>query len=67
MAFWLILVACFAGLLRVPAAALELTDHVSTGDPTWYVVVQAVVGVIQFLIATAMFIGYRRSGAWGEF
>jgi hypothetical protein len=66
-AFWLILVAFFAGLLRVPAAALELTGHLSTDDPTWYVVVQAVIGVIQFLIATAMFLGYRRSGVWGEF
>jgi hypothetical protein len=66
-AFWLILVAFFAGLLRVPAAALELTGYVSTGDPTWYVDFQAVVGVIQFLIATAMFIGYRRSGIWGDF
>lgn len=66
-AFWLILVAFVAGVLRVPAAALELTGAVSTGDPAWYVVVQAVIGVIQFLIATAMFIGYRRSGVWGEF
>jgi hypothetical protein len=66
-AFWLILIAFFAGLLRVPAALLELTGYLSTGDPTWYIVVQAVVGVIQFLIATAMFIGYRRSGVWGEF
>jgi hypothetical protein len=66
-AFWLILVAFFAGLLRVPAAALELAGYLSTGDPTWYVVFQAVVGIIQFLIATVMFIGYRRSGVWGEF
>lgn len=66
-AFWLVLVAFFAGLLRVPAAALELTGHLSTGDPTWYIVVQAVAGVIQFLIAIAMFIGYRRSSIWGEF
>jgi hypothetical protein len=27
------------------------TGHLSTADPTWYVVLQAVVGVIQFLIA----------------
>jgi hypothetical protein len=66
-AFWLILVAFFAGLLRVPAAALELTGYLSTGDPTWYVVFQAVVGIIQFLIAAVMLIGYRRSGVWGEF
>jgi hypothetical protein len=66
-AFWVILIAFFAGLLRVPAAALELTGRLSTADPTWYVVLQAVVGVIQFLIAAAMFIGYRRSGVWGDF
>ena len=66
-AFWLILVAFFAGLLRVPAAALVFTGYLSTGDPTWYVILQAVVGVIQFLIAAAMFIGYRRAGVWGEF
>ena len=65
-AFWLILIAFFAGLLRVPAAALQLTGHLSTGDPVWYVVLQAVVGVIQFLIATVMFVGYRRAGVWGE-
>jgi hypothetical protein len=66
-AFWIILIAFLAGLLRVPVAAMELTGHLSTEDPTWYVVFQAVVGVIQFLIATVMFIGYRRSGVWGEF
>jgi hypothetical protein len=66
-AFWLILVAFFAGVLRVPAAALELTGHLSSGNPTWYVVFQAVVGVAQFLIAIAMLIGYRRTGVWGEF
>ena len=66
-AFWLILLAFFAGLLRVPVAALELTGHLSTVDPTWYIVVQGGIGVIQFLIATAMWVGYRRAGVWGEF
>jgi hypothetical protein len=33
-AVWFILIAFFAGLLRVPAAALVLTGYVSTGDPT---------------------------------
>ncbi len=50
----------------MPAAALELTGYLSTDDPAWYVLLQAVIGVIQFLIATAMFLGYRRSGVWGE-
>jgi hypothetical protein len=35
-AFWLVLAAFFAGLLRVPAAALQLTGHLSMGDPAWY-------------------------------
>jgi hypothetical protein len=51
----------------VPVAALKLTVYLPSGDPTWYVVLPAVVGVIQFLIAAAMFIGYRRSGLWGDF
>ncbi len=66
-AFWVILLGFFGGLLRVPVATLELTGHLSTADPAWYVVVQAVIGVIQFMIAIAMFIGYRRAGIWGEF
>lgn len=66
-AFWIILLAFFAGLLRVPVAALELTGHLSTVDPTWYIVVQGGIGVIQFLIATAMWVGYRRASVWGEF
>jgi len=56
-----------SGLLRVLAAALELTGRLSTDNPTWYVVLQAVIGVIELPIATAMFLGYRRSGVWGEF
>jgi hypothetical protein len=65
-AFWLVLAAFLAGLLRVPAAALQLSGHLSTGDPSWYVVLQAVFGVVQFLIAAVMLTGYRRSGVWGE-
>jgi len=35
--------------------------------PVWYVVLQAGIGVVQFLIGLAMIAGYRRSGAWGAF
>jgi hypothetical protein len=66
-AFWIVLVAFFAGLLRVPAAVLELTGHLATSDPAWYVVLQAVLGVVQFLIAIAMLAGYRKSGVWGPY
>jgi hypothetical protein len=64
--FWLILIAFLAGILRVPAAALELAGKIPQQGPAWYVVLTAVVGVIQFVIALTMVAGYRRSGVWGE-
>jgi hypothetical protein len=65
--FWAILAVFFLGVLRVPVAVLQFTGLIAAGDPTWYLVLQAVVGVIQFAIALAMFTGYRRSGVWGAF
>jgi len=65
--FWVILAVFFLGVVRVPVAALQLTGHIAAGDPAWYVVLQTVVGVIQFAIALAMLTGYRRSGVWGAF
>lgn len=64
--FWLILLAFLAGILRVPAAALELDGKIPRQGPAWYVVLTAIVGVIQFVIALRMAAGYRRSGVWGE-
>lgn len=63
--FWLILVVFLAGVLRVPIAVLELTGKVPTQAPAWYVRFTAVVGLIQFCIAVAMLLGYRRAGIWG--
>jgi hypothetical protein len=62
----LILVVFLAGILRVPTAVLELTGKVSTRAPAWYVGFTAVVGLIQFCIAAAMLLGYRRAGIWGD-
>ncbi len=64
--FWLILIAFLAGILRVPAAALELAGKIPQQGPAWYVVLTALVGMIQFVVALAMAAGYRRSGAWGQ-
>ena len=66
-AFWLILVAFAAGLVRVPVAVLQLSGRMVPEGPDWYVVVQGIIGVIQVAVAAAMFIGYRRSGPWGPF
>ncbi|MFI5284444.1 MAG: hypothetical protein ACHQ0J_15155 [Candidatus Dormibacterales bacterium] len=39
----------------------------SATGPAWYEVLQAGIGLVQFLIAIAMVTGYRRAGVWGEF
>ena len=64
--FWLLLIAFLAGILRVPAAALELAGKIPQQGQAWYVVLTALVGMIQFVVALAMAAGYRRSGARGQ-
>jgi hypothetical protein len=65
--FWLVLVAFLAGVLRVPVAGLQLTGVLTADGPTWYVVFQGSLGVLQFAIGLAMVAGYRRAGVWGAF
>jgi hypothetical protein len=64
--FWLILMAFLAGILRVPVAALELAGKIPQQGPAWYVVLTAIVGLFQFVIALTMAAGYRRLGVWGQ-
>ena len=66
-AFWLILVAFLFGPLRVVASVLALGGVLPEDGPTWYVLYQASLGLVQFVIALAMLAGYRRTGAWGAF
>ena len=66
-AFWLILLAFAAGIIRVPVAALQLSGRMAPEGPDWYVVLQGVIGAVQVVIAVAMFAGYRRNGPWGTF
>jgi hypothetical protein len=65
--FWLIVVAFIAGVLRVPASILQLSGVLAAESPTWYVVLQAFIGLVQVGIGLAMLAGYRRSGVWGRF
>ena len=65
--FWLVTVAFVAGVLRVPASLLQLLGVVSASGPIWYVLLHALVGVIQFAIGVAMMRGYRRAGTWAPF
>lgn len=65
--FWLVLIAFFFGVLRVPASALQIAGMIPASGPTWYEALQGVIGAGQVLIAIAMFAGYRKAGVWGEF
>jgi hypothetical protein len=65
--FWLILVAfVLGGLLRVPASVLQLVGVLPAQGPAWYVLLQALLGVMQFAIGLTMLAGYRRAGVWGS-
>ena len=63
--FWLILIAFGLGLVRVPVAVLQLLGKLAPAGPSWYIVLQGVSGVIQFVIALVMLADYRRVGIWG--
>jgi hypothetical protein len=65
--FWLIVVAFLFGVLRVPASVLALEGVLPADGPTWYVLYQGLLGLLQFAIALAMLAGYRREGIWGAF
>lgn len=66
--FWLILVAfILGGALRVPVSILQLTGALSTDLPAWYVLLQAIIGVVEFVVGLLMLAGYRRVGIWGSF
>jgi hypothetical protein len=66
--FWLVLVAfLIGGVLRVPASILQLREMLPTDFPTWYLMLQALFGVVQVAIGLLMVGGYRRDGVWGSF
>ena len=65
--FWLITVAFLFGVLRIPASVLTLKGVLPADGPTWYVLYQGFLGLVQFAIALLMLVGYRRAGTWGAF
>jgi hypothetical protein len=66
--FWLVLVAfLIGGVLRVPASILQLREMLPTDFPTWYLMLQALIGGVQVAIGLLMVVGYRRDGVWGSF
>jgi hypothetical protein len=65
--FWLIAFAFLFGVLRIPATFLTLAGVLPADGPTWYVLYQGFLGLVQFAIAVLMLVGYRRGGTWGAF
>jgi hypothetical protein len=65
--FWLITLAFLSGVLRVPVVTLQLTGFLAADVPTWYLLFQGLLGLVQLAIGLAMVAGYRRAGAWGAF
>ena len=47
------------------ASALTLGGVLPADEPTWYVLYQALLGLLQSAIALFMMAGYRRAGTWG--
>lgn len=64
--FWLLLVAFLAGGLRVPASLLQLAGLLPVTGPTWYALLQAGIGAVQFGLGLAMLRTYRQGGVWGR-
>ncbi len=65
--FWLILVAfLIGGALRIPASFLELAGVIAPTGPAWYLVFQALLGLVQVAIGLLMLAEYRRAGPWGR-
>ena len=64
--FWLIVVAFLVGgTLRILASILGLIGVLAPAGPVWYVVFQALLGLVQVAIGFLMLSGYRRAGPWG--
>jgi hypothetical protein len=64
--FWLLLIAFLSGALRVPASIIQAAGWMPATGPSWYVLLQAMIGVVQFAIGMVMLVEYRRSGVWGR-
>ncbi len=62
--FWLVVVAFAAGVIRIPASALQIARVLPLDVPLWYAILRALIGVIQVLIAIVMIRAYRRGGVW---
>jgi len=64
--FWLVMLAFLAGVLRAPASLLAVAGVVPANGPTWYLLLQAAIGLVQFAIGLAMLSAFRRAGVWGS-
>ena len=65
--FWLVLVAfLIGGVLRVPASILQLSGVLAAAFPAWYVLLQALIGVVQVAIGLLMASRLPARGVMGK-
>jgi hypothetical protein len=62
--FWALLVVFGVSAVRVPLLPLQLARLIPGGDPPWYAILQAGIGLAQAAIAAWMLRQYRRHGVW---
>jgi hypothetical protein len=62
--FWALLVVFGVSAVRVPLLPLQLAHLIPGGDPPWYAILQAGIGLAQAAIAAWMLRLYRRHGVW---
>ena len=63
--FWALLVVFGVSAIRVPLLPLQLVRLIPGGNPPWYAILQAGIGLVQATIAVWMLRLYRRHGVWG--
>jgi hypothetical protein len=64
--FWALLVVFGFSAVRVPLLPLQLARLIPGGDPPWYALLQAGIGLAQAAIAAWMLRLYRRHGVWAS-
>ena len=65
--FWVLQIAFLSGVLRVPSSIIELAGWIPAAGPSWYVIFQGLIGVVQFAIGFVMLVEYRRHGVRGRY
>ena len=58
------MVAFLAGVVRIPASLLELMGVLPPDGPHWYLLFQALLGIVQFAIGLAAWVVLGERMSW---